>query len=106
MLANFGTRGFMSGLVHPSLIQKYMEYDSEDDSDNDVAGPSTQTERQQQERKKRNSRKRLIGYHNVIGDDSGKSGIAEKVSIAMGICFVTAVTCYAVYLGYDEASKV
>lgn len=107
MLANIGMRGFMVDWAHPSLIRRVMESDSEDDdSDNEnaSAGSSNQTGRQKQ--KKRNSRKRLIGYHNVIGDESSKISTAEKISIAMGVCFVTAVTCYAVYVGYNQVSSI
>ena len=86
MIAHMAMHHHFAELSEP--LRKYFETDSEDE----------EREAGKEERKRK---ARLIGYKSR-GTSSDDSNV-EKFSVALGLFFEAAVTCYAVYLGYKQS---
>ncbi|XP_066910700.1 endoplasmic reticulum aminopeptidase 1-like isoform X2 [Clytia hemisphaerica] len=86
MIAHMALHHHFAELSEP--LKKYFETDSEDEGQEDG-------------NRERRRKSRLIGYKSR-GNSSDDFNV-EKFSVALGLFFVAAVTCYAVYLGYKQS---
>lgn len=93
-------RNFMNGESDASDTEDEQNHHSDDGGETPLLHGENRNVSQKTEK-----RSRLIGYNSQKFSKGKGSSTVENISVALGVCFVVAVTCYAVFLGYNVNSN-